>query len=81
VKGLKEVLDDPQIASSGMLRDIQHPRRGPMRVFGNPLNLADSPHLDLSPAPGLGEHTRSVLRDQLQLSDADLDALVADGAI
>ncbi len=81
VNALKEVLEDEQIAASGMLRTIQHPRRGPMRVFGSPLNLAESPPASLAPAPGLGENTRAVLRDRLGLGDAELDALAAEGAI
>jgi crotonobetainyl-CoA:carnitine CoA-transferase CaiB-like acyl-CoA transferase len=78
---LKEVLEDEQVAASGMLREIEHPRRGPMRVWGNPLQLSDSPALTLQPSPGLGEHTRSVLRDELHLTDAELDALSAEGTI
>jgi formyl-CoA transferase len=81
VLGLNEVLHDEQVAASGMLRGIHHPRRGAMRVFSSPLDLADSPLPDLSPAPGLGEHTRVVLRGRLRLSDADLDDLAAEGAI
>jgi crotonobetainyl-CoA:carnitine CoA-transferase CaiB-like acyl-CoA transferase len=81
VMGLKEVLEDRQIAASGMLRSVQHPRRGAMRVFGSPLQMADSPHPTLAPSPGLGEHTRDVLRQRLSLSDADLDDLAAQGAI
>jgi crotonobetainyl-CoA:carnitine CoA-transferase CaiB-like acyl-CoA transferase len=79
--GLKEVLEDPQNSASGMLRSIEHPRRGPMRVWGNPFNLADSPARELAPSPGLGEHTRQVLRERLSLSEAELDALTAEGAI
>ena len=64
-----------------MLHRIEHPRRGPMRVWGNPLNLTDSPHRQLDPAPGLGEHTRQVLAERLGLSEAELDTLTADGVI
>jgi formyl-CoA transferase len=81
VKSLKEVLDDEQIAASGMLRQVNHPRRGEMRVFGSPLHLADSPQPNLGAAPGLGEHTRAVLRERLALSEAQLDQLDAQGAI
>ncbi len=31
--------------------------------------------------PWVGEHTRSVLRDELGLDDAAIDALVADGVV
>jgi crotonobetainyl-CoA:carnitine CoA-transferase CaiB-like acyl-CoA transferase len=81
VMALQEVLKDPQVDASGMLRSIEHPRRGPMRVWGSPLQLSESPQPQLQPSPGLGEHTRSVLRDRLHLSEADLDALAADGTI
>jgi formyl-CoA transferase len=81
VLALHEVLDDEQIAASGMLRSVQHPRRGGMRAFGSPLRLADSPNPDLPTAPGLGEHTRAVLRERLHLSDADLDDLADQGVI
>lgn len=81
VKSLREVLDDEQIAASGMLRTVQHPRRGEMRVFASPLHLEDSPQPDLAPAPGLGEHTREVLRHKLGLSNDELEQLQLDGAI
>jgi formyl-CoA transferase len=81
VKSLKEVLEDEQIAASGILRQVTHPRRGEMRVFGSPLHLADSPQPQLEPAPGLGEHTRTVLHERLALTDAQLDELSAQGAI
>ncbi|MBV9577919.1 MAG: CoA transferase [Chloroflexi bacterium] len=81
VLALREVLQDEQIAASGMLRTIEHPRRGKMRVFSSPLNLPDSPIPELEPAPGLGEHTRAILADRLGLSEADLDALDAEGVI
>jgi crotonobetainyl-CoA:carnitine CoA-transferase CaiB-like acyl-CoA transferase len=64
-----------------MLRRVNHPRRGEMRVFASPLHLADSPDPQLDPAPGLGEHTRSVLKERLGLTDPQLDELSAQGAI
>ena len=81
VKSLKEVLADEQVAASGILRRVRHPRRGEMRVFGSPLHLEDSPQPDLGPAPALGEHTRAVLHERLGLSDDQLDALDSTDAI
>lgn len=81
VMDLREVLEDPQIAASGMMQPVEHPRRGKMRVWGSPLHLADSPPVELKPAPGLGEDTRTVLRERLHLTESDLDALAAEGTI
>jgi crotonobetainyl-CoA:carnitine CoA-transferase CaiB-like acyl-CoA transferase len=81
VLALKEVVVDPQIEASGMLRRVNHPRRGEVRTFGNPLNLSDSPHRQLGPAPALGEHTRTVLQARLGLAETELDKLAAEGVI
>jgi formyl-CoA transferase len=81
VLALREVVADPQVQASGMLRTVNHPRRGEVRTFGSPLNLSDSPDRELGPAPGLGEHTRQVLRERLGLSETELDDLVAEGVI
>jgi crotonobetainyl-CoA:carnitine CoA-transferase CaiB-like acyl-CoA transferase len=78
---LKEVVADPQIAASGMFRTVQHPRKGEAHIFGNPLNLSSSPPRQLEPAPALGEHTRAVLRERLDLTEAEMDRLAADGVI
>jgi formyl-CoA transferase len=81
VLALREVMEDPQVAASGMLRTIEHPRRGKMRVFNSPLSLVDSPRPALEAAPALGEHTRIVLRERLGLTDAELERLAEQGAI
>jgi crotonobetainyl-CoA:carnitine CoA-transferase CaiB-like acyl-CoA transferase len=81
VMTLKEVVADRQIEASGMFQRVKHPRRGEVRVFGNPLNLSSSPPRQLEPAPELGEHTRAVLRERLHMSEAEIDRLAADGVI
>jgi crotonobetainyl-CoA:carnitine CoA-transferase CaiB-like acyl-CoA transferase len=78
---LKEVVGDPQIEASGMFQTVRHPRKGDVRVFGNPLNLSSSPPRQLEPAPALGEHTRLVLRERLGMSEAEIDRLAAEGVI
>jgi formyl-CoA transferase len=59
VLSLGEVVADPQLQASGMLRQLE--RGAP--AFGNPIRLSASPAVDLTPAPGLGEHTRAVLEE------------------
>jgi len=78
---LKEVLADPQIEASGMFQMVRHPRKGDVRVFGSPINLSSSPPRQLEPAPALGEHSRTVLRERLQMSEAEIDQLAAEGVI
>jgi crotonobetainyl-CoA:carnitine CoA-transferase CaiB-like acyl-CoA transferase len=81
INDLKQVFDDPHIISRGMRQDISHPRAGTMPVLSNPIRFSETPPSYTRPPPALGEHTRSVLADELQLEDAEIDALVRDGII
>jgi crotonobetainyl-CoA:carnitine CoA-transferase CaiB-like acyl-CoA transferase len=81
INDLKQVFDDPHIISRGMRQDISHPRAGTMPMLSNPIRFSETPPSYTRPPPALGEHTRSVLADELQLEDAEIDALTRDGII
>jgi len=56
VRTLDEVFEDPEVQRS-MIRTIDHPAAGPIRLLANPVRLSDTP-LDIRyPPPLLGEHT------------------------
>jgi formyl-CoA transferase len=80
VRSLREVLDDPVLRDRGMLADIGEGARA-CTILGSPLQLADSAQPETWPAPLLGEHTLTVLRDRLNLNDAEIGQLAADGVI
>ncbi len=75
-----EVLFDDHLDHRGMIREVEHPRHGTVRVPGLPMTLhaADGPVVEAAEAAG--ESTRDVLAD-LGLTDAELDGLVEDGVI
>ncbi len=63
VNNFKEVFDDPHMIARGIVKDVQHPRLGPMRATRNPILLDhDGPSIDRY-APMLGEHSEEVLRE------------------
>ena len=63
VNNFKEVFDDPHMVARGIVKDIVHPRLGPMRAVRNPILLDhDNPSIDRY-APMLGEHSEEVLRE------------------
>jgi crotonobetainyl-CoA:carnitine CoA-transferase CaiB-like acyl-CoA transferase len=71
----------PQLVSSGFFQRLVHPVVGQVALPGIGLR---SPDIDFSyegPAPTLGQHTTAVLREKLGCTDAELRALVAEGAI
>jgi formyl-CoA transferase len=79
----QQVIDDPHVAARNML--VAMPRTDgvadPVVAPGNPIKMsavADGPETRV---PWLGEHTDMVLRAELGLTDDELEALRAAGAI
>lgn len=81
VQTASEIFDDPQVHARDMLVDIDDPDYGTYQLARTPVRLSEAPDIDASPAPRLGEHTRSVLGDVLGLGDAELDEFEAAGVI
>ena len=77
VNDYAEALSDPQVEHRGLVRNIDHPTSGPIRVVGPPWKTTaeGSP---VTPPPLLGEHTEEVLRDWLNWGDSEIAAF-ADG--
>jgi CoA:oxalate CoA-transferase len=79
---VKDVVEDPHIAvARRMIREIEHPVAGKMKVIGSPINLSETPAEVNSAAPLLGEHTGLILKDILNLSEAQIAALKKESAI
>lgn len=57
----EQVFDEPQVIENKMIVPVDHPRAGPVRMFGPPINLSGMPAQIRRPAPLLGEHTDEVL--------------------
>ena len=72
-----EVLTDPHVAQRRMLTRLESGAAVP----GNPVKLSAVPSEADGQLPGVGEHTRAVLRDELGLDDGTIDELAADGVI
>lgn len=77
---LPELIDDEHVRARGMLRTVSDDR-GTFTALGGPLFLSDSAPVEPTRAAALGEHTDSVLRDALDMSDNEIAELRAAGAI
>jgi crotonobetainyl-CoA:carnitine CoA-transferase CaiB-like acyl-CoA transferase len=79
----REVAEDPHLATRSMIVDVERtdgvPQ--PVRLPGNPVKLSKMAEGPETRMPWVGEHTTDVLRAELGLSDGELDALAATGAI
>ena len=65
-----ELLEDPGLAATGMIVEVDHPERGKFKTVGCPFMLSDSP-VEIVRPPLLGEHNEEI---QEELFGAARDA-------
>ncbi|MDP2948834.1 MAG: CoA transferase, partial [Chloroflexota bacterium] len=76
-----DLFDDPHLRARGFWESVSHPEAGIWDVDGVVWRMSASPaHIRL-PAPCFGEHNDYVLRNLLGLSEAEVEALAAEGVI
>jgi formyl-CoA transferase len=75
-----EILADPHLRKRRFIVDLEHPRRGPYPMPGNPVRLSDSP-TEVSRSPLLGEHNTEVYGKLLGLDTTTIESLRRDGII
>jgi crotonobetainyl-CoA:carnitine CoA-transferase CaiB-like acyl-CoA transferase len=77
---VSEVASDAHLEAVGAFPTVEHPVAGAFRTVAAPMKLRGADIGPRGPAPELGQHTREVLLE-LGLSDAEVDAAVADGVV
>lgn len=70
---------DPHFAAAGFVARIDHPEAGPTWLPGRPWRFSAVPSEPIRPAPCVGEHSREVFAEELGMTDAEYEALVAGG--
>jgi CoA:oxalate CoA-transferase len=81
VRNFEEVEKDPQSEIRKMFPVLDHLTVGTHKVTGTPVKLSETPGHPNLPAPLLGQHTRSVLKNVFELNDARIDDLIARGIV
>jgi formyl-CoA transferase/CoA:oxalate CoA-transferase len=81
VRSVDEVLRDPQILAREMVAAVDHPALGPIRMLGIPVKLSETPGTVRTHPPRLGEHTRSVLCNDLDMDEGKVRGLADRGVI
>jgi crotonobetainyl-CoA:carnitine CoA-transferase CaiB-like acyl-CoA transferase len=75
VRDIGEVLTDQHLEARHMVEAVEHASAGTLKVLGIPIKLSDTPGRVRTPPPTLGQHTNRVLRDDLGVSDSEMQSL------
>lgn len=81
INRVDQALAEPQAMHRGLSRSMTDADGVEIPTIASPLRLTDTPPVTTHAAPRLGHHSLAVLRSHLGLSDAELEALVAEGVI
>jgi crotonobetainyl-CoA:carnitine CoA-transferase CaiB-like acyl-CoA transferase len=76
INTLEEAFADPQVRHRRLEGRLPHSALGDVPIVRSPIKLSATPVVSSKPPPMLGEHTREVLRDELQYSDEKIDDLL-----
>ena len=74
-----DVLSDDQLQDRRQFRLVPHPRFGQELVYGQAINLSDTPATIRRAAPAFGQDTRQVLGEVAGLDAEAVDVALADG--
>ncbi|MET0732777.1 MAG: CoA transferase [Casimicrobiaceae bacterium] len=80
VQRIDDVLADPQMVARGALVEHDHPVLGKVKLSSLPFHFSDCDTTQRVPAPLMGQHNRDIAA-KLGYSQADIDAMVADGVL
>ncbi|HEX6210491.1 MAG TPA: CoA transferase [Methylomirabilota bacterium] len=75
-----QVFEDAHLRHMGMVREVEQPGLGTVRMLGFPFAVGGSRPPVRRPAPRLGEHTREVL-GEVGISASEIERLTALGAV
>jgi len=75
------VFSDPQVLHLGLVKEVEHPHYGKVKMVGPPATFSESFIGIQIPPPMLGEHNREILTRLLGYSDEEVEALENQGVI
>lgn len=64
-----------------MVKEIEHPTCGPMKLVNTPVKYSYSEPSIRTPPPLLGQHTEEILRDIVNMDESEIKDLKAEGVV
>ncbi|KAG9233430.1 caib/baif family protein-like protein [Amylocarpus encephaloides] len=81
VNDVQDTLNHKHVLARGMVKKMKHDSCGPIKMVNTPVKYSESKPSIRTVPPMLGQHTDEVLREVLGLSEKDIAALKAEGAV
>jgi crotonobetainyl-CoA:carnitine CoA-transferase CaiB-like acyl-CoA transferase len=81
INNIAQTFEHPQVKHRKMKVELPHPLSGTVPLVANPIHLSKTPIDYRSAPPMLGQHTQEVLSTLAGMTEADIQALSAKGAI
>jgi crotonobetainyl-CoA:carnitine CoA-transferase CaiB-like acyl-CoA transferase len=81
INDLEQVFQEPQAIARGLRLELDHPIAGKVSLVRSPMRFSETPVEHEAPPPTLGQHTEEILRRVLELGDAQIAKLRADGIV
>ena len=75
VNNLKEVFDDPHVKEIEIVKSLEHPKAGKVKVIGPPVVYSQALNTAQTAPPFLGQHTDEILRDILRYDNEKIQIL------
>ncbi|MBE0615000.1 MAG: CoA transferase [Burkholderiales bacterium] len=81
INDVAQVFEEPQVKARGIKIELDHPVAGKLPTVASPMRFSATPLAHELAPPVLGQHTEEILRGLLQLDDAAVAKLRAEGTI
>ncbi len=81
INSIDQVITNEQVLAREMIVEVNHPTAGALKMPGVAIKLSETPGSIRTAAPLLGQHNRELLKEFFNYSEADIDALLAEGVL
>jgi formyl-CoA transferase len=81
VRTISEVGTDPHVFERSVVREVDVPERGRVKVLGTPIKLSRVSEREVTAPPAIGQDTDAILRQLIDLGEAEIRELRRTGVI